>query len=220
MKKVCHLTKSNSMQTLLALEKITKLYEMRCILKDISLSVDSGSLNLLMGANGAGKTTLLRIMAGLSKASMGQVQSFVDEKEIGYLGHATFIYPELTAYENLSFWAKVYARADIESKDIDNVLKRVELQHFATERAGVFSRGMAQRLNLARVLLQQPKLWLLDEPTTGLDVRSTQLLVNEMQEVKKQSSGIVWISHDLDSHAHLADNVWKIEKSRLITLAK
>ncbi len=202
---------------MLTLHKVSKFFGQRCVLKEVSLSVSAGSITLLMGANGSGKTTLLRMMAGLTKPSLGQVAHGVDERYRAYLGHNTFLYPALTAVENLQFWGQAYNIAPDNAllSHIMAVLERVELSPFAEEKAGVFSRGMAQRLNLARVLLLQPKLWLMDEPSTGLDVRSTLLLQREVLAAKESGAAIVWISHDKESDAPLADRIAYIEKTRL-----
>ncbi len=205
------------MTAVLELQKVTKFFGQRCILKDVNLSVQAGTVTLLMGANGAGKSTLMRLMAGLAQPSMGQVLMHVREQELGYLGHATFVYPALTASENLAFWAQMYGlqtQGPLQDA-IDAVLQRVDLQPFAEEKAGVFSRGMAQRLNLARVLLLKPKLWLFDEPSTGLDVRSAQMLREEVLSAKQEGAAIVWISHDLHSDGAMADACLYIEKARV-----
>ncbi len=205
------------MSAVLHIRHMSKYFGQRCILKDVSLSIEAGTINLLMGANGAGKSTLLRLMAGLANASMGEVELLLDAKEVGYLGHATFIYPALTARENLSFWAQMYGLPKVQRSDasLDSVLATVDLLPFADERAGVFSRGMAQRLNLARVLLLQPRLWLFDEPSTGLDVRSAAMLRAEVQKAKEGGAAIVWISHDAHSDAAMADSIWHVEKGRV-----
>ncbi len=195
---------------LLAVHKVAKLYGSKCILKDVSCSVESYTLTLLMGANGAGKSTLLRIMAGLLNPSVGEVRYCVAEGAIGYLGHASFLYPALTARENLRFWADMYG---IESSTdiLDAVLTRVGLRSFALEKAGIFSRGMAQRLNLARILLLRPALWLLDEPGTGLDIQSAELLRREIIAARNAGAGIVWISHDKAADSPLADRILTLE---------
>ncbi len=205
------------MSVVLELHKVTKFFGQRCILKDVTLSLYAGSITLLMGANGAGKSTLLRIMAGLAKPCFGDVHRHVQEQALGYLGHATFVYPALTAKENLLFWAHMYGlpRSDSTAKALEDVLTRVQLLPFAEEKAGVFSRGMAQRLNLARILLLQPKLWLLDEPSTGLDVHSSQLLRQEVQKAQEGGAAIVWISHDMHNDAAMAQRVLHIEKARV-----
>ncbi len=208
------------MDALLELCHVTKFFGRRCILKDVQATIEAGTVTLLTGANGAGKSTLLRIMAGLARPSMGKVQCHVPEKSLGYLGHATFVYPALTAQENLLFWANMYGLDAQEKKEkaLQDVLERVELAPFAAERAGVFSRGMAQRLNLARLLLLRPMLWLLDEPSTGLDVRSATLLSDEVRKAQQAGAAVVWISHDVVAHAPLAHAIWRIEKARVTSL--
>ncbi len=206
------------MERCLELKKVSKFFAERCILKEVSFNIESESITLLSGANGAGKTTLMRIMAGLSSPSFGEVIRHVTESKLGYLGHATFIYPALTARENLHFWADIYGLSAEDCAQIPTVLQRVELSPFAEEKAGIFSRGMAQRLNLARMLLLKPKLWLLDEPSTGLDVRSNELLLAEILRAKEDGAGIVWISHDIEAHKHFADNILRVEKSRLVSV--
>ncbi len=203
---------------LLELQKVSKFFGKRCILKEVNLSLHGGTISLLTGANGAGKSTLLRIMAGLARPSFGKIKSHVHEKEVGYLGHATFVYPALTAQENLQFWANMYGLSAERTQSIDDVLKRVNLLPHAMQKASVFSRGMAQRLNLARVLMLEPKLWLLDEPSTGLDQDSSKILLQEVLAAKECGAGIVWISHDLEAHKKIADAVYHIEKGKLCQL--
>lgn len=195
---------------MLKLAGIGKLYGARVVLKNISLEVLPTTISLLVGANGAGKTTLLRIMAGLARPSAGTVEHSCGDGEIGYLGHATFIYPGLTALENLAFWSGMHGKPT-DRATLARALARVELEPFAEERAGAFSRGMAQRLNLARILLQSPKLLLLDEPGTGLDARSLALLHREIAAAKKGGAGVVWISHDVENDAARADRIIAIQ---------
>lgn len=199
---------------LLQLRHIAKIYGPRVIFKDVSLAVDPARITLLVGANGAGKSTLLKIMAGLGRPTAGEVEWGVDEARLGYLGHATFLYPTLTALENLAFWRDVYALR-VTSEGLEAVLERVELSRHAHERAGVFSRGMAQRLNLARVLLLEPELLLLDEPGTGLDTRSAGLLRREILAARERGAGIVWISHDVAGDAGVADRVVELRDKRV-----
>ena len=195
---------------LIKLAGIGKLFGARAVLKNVSLEVFPGTVTLLVGANGAGKTTLLRIMAGLARPTVGTVERFCEDGELGYLGHATFIYPGLTALENLAFWSGMHGN-QTDKATLSEALARVELAPFAEERAGTFSRGMAQRLNLARILLQSPPLLLLDEPGTGLDVRSLAILHREIAASRDRGAGIVWITHDVAGDAKRADRIIAIE---------
>lgn len=199
---------------LLKLDKVAKMYGNRLIIKDVSCTIESGTITLLAGPNGAGKSTLLKIMAGLSEPTAGNVKLTVENDKIGYVGHQTFIYPDLSAIENLSFWSSLHGQKTDE-KTLLNALDRVELKRFAFERAGCFSRGMAQRLNLARVFLLQPSLILLDEPGTGLDVRSMSILHNEIAAAKERGAGLVWISHSVAADLVRADNVLAIRDKQV-----
>ena len=209
---------------LLRLEDVAKFYGERPILKGVSLELDAGQTLLLTGANGAGKTTLLKIMAGLVQPDSGRViLELAAGEQVGYLGHQTCIYPDLSGLENLSFWARMHGLraepSDLLAEHLAELLERLDLIAFAGEKAGTYSRGMAQRLNLARVLLLKPPLLLLDEPATGLDGRSRQALEREIAEAGKAGAGIVWISHQPETDAGKADTVVLLENGRLSFIA-
>ena len=199
---------------LLELRKVSKLYGPRLIFKDITCALPPASITLLAGANGAGKSTLLRIMAGLSRPTSGTAECRAAAGKLGYLGHATFIYPALSALENLLFWRRLYAMPADEDAALA-LLQRVELARYAHEKAGTFSRGMAQRLNLARVLQQEPEVLLLDEPATGLDARSAALLREEICAARERKACLLWISHSLREDAPLADRALCLHGRRL-----
>lgn len=187
---------------MLELCRVAKFYGPKIVLKEISCTFAAGSVNLMVGGNGAGKSTLMRIMAGLAQPSSGTVKRREDAA-VAYLGHATFLYPGLTAFENLAFWREAQGLAR-NNATVEAALERVELTAHAHERAGIFSRGMAQRLNLARVLMAAPDLLLLDEPGTGLDTPSLTLLRREVVEAAQGGACVVLISHDLAGDACLA----------------
>ncbi|MFA9395178.1 MAG: ATP-binding cassette domain-containing protein [Halodesulfovibrio sp.] len=199
---------------LLKLDKVAKFYGNRLIIKDVSCTIEPGTVTILAGPNGAGKSTLLKIMAGLSEPTAGEVELTVENDSIGYVGHQTFIYPDLSALENLSFWSSLHGQKN-DDETLLAALDRVELKRFAFERAGCFSRGMAQRLNLARVFLLQPSLILLDEPGTGLDVRSMVILHNEIAAAKERGAGLVWISHSVAADLVRADKVLAIRNKKV-----
>ena len=197
---------------LLELRGIAKFFGARCLFKSVELAVARGTVTLLVGPNGAGKSTLMRLMAGLTLPSAGSCECHAGR--VAYLGHATFIYPGLTALENLAFWRDAQGLRLAEA-DLMALLERVGLERQAHERAGIFSRGMAQRLNLARALLVDPELLLLDEPGTGLDSRATAMLREEIVLAVRRGAGVVWISHDMAADAPLADRVLTLEQGRL-----
>ncbi|WBF67681.1 ABC transporter ATP-binding protein [Desulfovibrio subterraneus] len=196
------------------LDKVAKFYGTKLIIKDVTCTVEAGTVTILAGPNGAGKSTLLKIMAGLARPSAGAVECNAGDAGVGYVGHQTFIYPDLSAMENLSFWSSVHD-LNIGENELLEALERVELKRFAFERAGTFSRGMAQRLNLARVFLLNPSLILLDEPGTGLDVRSMSILHNEIAAARERGAGLVWISHSVAADLVRADNVLAIRDKRV-----
>ena len=200
---------------LLELAGVAKFYGSKLVFKDVSLAVRPGEVWIVAGENGAGKSTLLRIMAGLAKADAGAVSHGVEAGDIGLLGHETFIYPHLTALDNLRFWAGLHERP-ADDASLDEALARVGLTAAAHEKAGRFSRGMAQRLSLARVLLLAPALLLLDEPGTGLDARSRAMLEAEIAAARKRGAGLVWVSHHLAHNLARADKVICLKGRRAI----
>ena len=155
---------------------LTKTFGVTPVLRDVSVQLREGGCALLVGANGSGKSTLLRILAGLSQPTSGEVMVFgensrglgVARRRIGMLSHQSWLYPNLTARENLEFYAELYGlpnRAGLATKWVE----AVRLGASADERVREFSRGMEQRLSIARTMMTQPDLLLLDEPFASLD---------------------------------------------------
>jgi ABC-type multidrug transport system, ATPase component len=198
----------------LAVRGVGKFFGSRLVLRDVNASARAGEALLVVGGNGAGKTTLLKIMAGLSRASAGEVDVRVEPQASAYLGHATFLYPRLSAAANLLFWGRMYGLAP-ERAAIEAVLDRVGLARVGDEPAGTFSRGMAQRLNLARVFLVGPKLVFLDEPGTGLDPASQELLRREIENLKASGAAVVWVSHHLAADLPFAERVLYLKDTRV-----
>ena len=195
---------------MLSLHDIAHFYGHRLILKHISLNIPAG-VTLLIGPNGAGKTTLLSIMGGLITPSSGSV-TFPDHARIAMLGHNTFLYPELSAFENLQFWARLYDISPTQTM-LEEALSKVDLGNFGHERAGTYSRGMAQRLSLARLLLIEPEIMLLDEPGTGLDTHSLGMLHQTIQEKAQKGTTIVWVTHSVETDWRFADSVIRLDKT-------
>ncbi len=196
---------------MLRFERVSKRYGGRMILREISLRLEAGQVLLLAGPNGAGKSTLLRLAAGLAAPSSGSVH--LDDVPLGYLGHATGVYPNLSALDNLAFWQRLH-RGDDRQATLLAALERVGLARRARDRAGSFSRGMAQRLNLARLLLREPRLLLLDEPGTGLDAEARGLLLAEIAAARARGAGVLWVSHDLDRDLPCADRLAELRQER------
>ncbi|CAK7023274.1 MAG: Linearmycin resistance ATP-binding protein LnrL [Desulfovibrio sp.] len=191
---------------MLRLFGIGKTHGGRTVLHDLSLHVAPGTFTLVTGPNGAGKSTLLHIMAGLSRPDSGRVERNVPPGKTGFLGHETFLYPNLTALENLAFWCSLHGARKKETALLD-ALDAMHLAPFADDMAGGFSRGMAQRLSLARLLLLGPSLVLLDEPLTGLDVDSATLVRAKLLRLQENGAALVWVSHDPEHDGRAADMI-------------
>ena len=198
---------------LLYLKGVSHFFGSRLIFKNLSLTLGPGRVMLVAGPNGAGKSTLLKIMAGLIEPSGGEVTCTPGSEKMAYMGHATFLYPRLSALQNLQFWNTMYGVGASEDALL-TLLKRVNLHGFVHERAGTFSRGMAQRLSLARVLLIDPSLLFLDEPATGLDTASQQMLFQEIDDCRERGGSVVWVSHDVQRDLRRADLVLEIQKGK------
>lgn len=182
-------------QPLLCLRNVTKFRGRSAVLRNLNLEIHQGDSILITGSNGAGKTTALRILAGLSRPTTGQVIASPDLR-IAYLGHSTFLYPRLSALENLLFWARLYQQ-DTSHQNLRTILARAGLEKFSSLPAGLFSRGMSQRLNFARLLLIQPHVYLLDEPFTGMDLESRQLMQSELRQALEEGGAVVMVTHSL-----------------------
>lgn len=194
-------------QPLLKLEGVEKSYGPVTALRDIHLTLQPGATLSILGPNGAGKTTLLRIAAGLAAATRGQVEiqgGAHDRRAIGYLGHATLLYPELTARENLIFAGRLQ-RIEHPGSKADQLLEEEGLTSVAHRRAGGFSRGMAQRLAIARARMGDPLLLLLDEPFTGLDVPAVTRLTRRLNDLRAAGQSWLLVTHEVERAAALAD---------------
>jgi heme exporter protein A len=189
---------------LVRLTAVSKFFGERLVLKNLSLQARAGEIMLVAGRNGAGKSTLLKLMAGLIRPDEGEVSQLAPPGTAAYLGHKTFIYGKLSALDNLLFWARLHGLADAKTM-AEAMLARFELADNALDPAGTFSRGMMQRLSLARVFLLSPRLLYLDEPDTGLDTASKAGLRRAVSEAKAEGLGVVWVSHDPASDLALAD---------------
>ena len=208
------MAESSAVRPLLEVKGVAKAFGPRLLFRRVDAALMPGTLSLLAGANGAGKSTLMRVMAGLTRPDAGSVTLNIPEEKLGYMAHATILYPGLSATENLMFWAKAAGLADPAAR-VKEALETVGLSRHAEERAGIFSRGMAQRLNLARLMLADPQLILLDEPATGLDVASRRMLLDLMLDARSRGAAILWISHDVDEDARHADRVFTLRDRSL-----
>lgn len=192
--------------TLLVARDLSKLYGMRPVLRGASMTLQAGDFVALLGANGAGKTTLIRILATLMRPDRGEI-SICDtdamkhpdraRRFIGTVMHQPMLYPDLTARENLEFHARLHQLTAKNLGRIETLLAEVELGKRANERVRTFSRGMQQRLTIARALLHQPALLLLDEPFTGLDQHSADILSGLLNRHAQSGAAILMATHEL-----------------------
>jgi heme ABC exporter ATP-binding subunit CcmA len=199
--------------TALEVAGVWKYYGDFPALKDISLRVDAGSTVALLGRNGAGKTTLLRILSGLSKPSKGKVQVPTRER-IGVLGHGISLYDELSATENLLLFGRLYGLPDPRKRAAE-MLERTGLDRVRDGLVREFSRGMRQRLAVARVFLHDPELLLLDEPFTALDDRAITVLHTLLAEIHQKGGTVVMSTHQLREALELATHVALIQRGQL-----
>jgi heme exporter protein A len=210
-------------EPLIVMQGLVRQYGVVPALRGIDLTIGRGECLALLAANGGGKSTLIRLIAGLSKPTSGTLRvggwEMPREAErvraqIGLVAHRTLIYETLTARENLRFFARLYAIPDAEAR-ITALLARVGLAKRADFPARVFSRGMQQRLAIARALLHNPAVLLLDEPYTGLDVGAAELLDTLLREAAAAGTTVVLTTHDLDRAARLADRAVILAKGRV-----
>jgi heme exporter protein A len=207
------------MENVIEVGGLAKYYGRVTALRDFNLSAGAGEFIALFGRNGAGKTTLLKILAGLSRPSGGTVKirpaggqapRFM-RGAIGYLSHNTVLYADLTALENLRFYARLMDVA----ADTDSLVRRIEEVGLAgREREPVrnYSRGMQQRLAIARAFLHNPAILLLDEPFTGLDQSGSEFLKSYLMKARSDGRICIMTIHDTQSGYEMADRLIVIER--------
>ncbi len=190
-------------------------------LRDITLTVEPGVCLALLGRNGAGKTTLLRILAGLSRPGRGNVRIFGGEvrdrearRKIGVLGHGIGVYEEFSAFENLRLFAGLYGLPDPRKTALE-WLERTGLERVKNGLVREFSRGMRQRLAVARAFLHEPSVLLLDEPFTALDDRAIAVLQDLLRQAQSQGRTIILSTHQLREALELATHVALVNRGRL-----
>ena len=205
----------------LEIDRVWKYYGDFPALRNIQLNIEPGSTVALLGRNGAGKTTLLRIVAGLSKASEGSVhiqgasvREQATRRGIGVLGHGISLYDELSATENLILFAKLYGLAEPEKTAL-SWLERTGLDRVRDGLVREFSRGMRQRLAVARAFMHEPEVLLLDEPFTALDDRAIAVLQSLLADAHAFGRTIVLSTHQLREALELATHVALIQRGQL-----
>jgi heme exporter protein A len=181
-------------------------------LRGASFKVSQGACVALIGRNGAGKTTLLRILAHLSKPSKGEIRIL---GRIGYLGHGIGVYDDLSAFENLTLFGRLEGVPDAKAA-AHTALEHVGLMRVKDSLAREFSRGMRQRLAIARAFLHNPELLLLDEPFTSLDDRAIEVLQQLLASARSRGSTIIMSTHQIREAMELASDVALLERGRMV----
>ena len=214
---------NNDFETLSVVD-LARHYGRRKALSQVNFTCGAGDIIGLLGPNGAGQSTLLNILATLISPSRGRVE-YGDRTaaeggaevrgRIGMLGHELFLYPELTARENLMFFAQLYGLPDVRAV-AQASLARAGLADRGDDLVSGFSRGMRQRVALERALLHEPRLVLLDEPFTGLDQASTAALVARLRERQQAGCILVMATHDLDVADGLLSRAIYLKNGRLV----
>lgn len=190
---------------MIVVKKLVKRFGLKTVLRGLDFEVQEGEFVALLGPNGAGKTTFLRILASLSRPTLGDVrvsnyhlpdQAAAVRRNLGVVSHLPLLYGDLTAEENLRFFGRIYGVRELNHR-IAQVLELVGLTSRQRDLVRTFSRGMQQRLAIGRAILHDPQVLLFDEPHTGLDQDACDMLDRLLREVASQGRTVVMTSHDL-----------------------
>ncbi|MCL2491838.1 MAG: ABC transporter ATP-binding protein [Coriobacteriia bacterium] len=203
---------------------LTRKFGVRKALDDVTFQLEQHRFLSIFGPNGAGKTTLLRILATLTAPSQGSdvtvlgfdvvKDAFALREHIGLISHNPLLYPDLTAEENLRFFAQLYGITGADAR-IDELLDAVELTHRKLDIVRTFSRGMTQRLSLARTLLPRPELIFLDEPYSGLDPHASDILDALIDGIRDKHT-FVMVSHDLERGLELCSHALILARGKVV----
>lgn len=207
-------------------EGLTKVFGDRKAVNDVSIAVPQGSFVSIFGPNGAGKTTLLRMLSTLARPTSGRASLLgIDLKEdadkarakIGLISHNSMLYPDLNAEQNLMLYARLYGVVDPEKRVLD-LLSAVELKHRRYDPVGTFSRGMIQRLAIARALVHDPSVVFLDEPYSGLDPHAMEIFDDLIDSVREGRT-FVMVSHDLRKGFEMCSHALVLAKGKVVEYA-
>jgi heme ABC exporter ATP-binding subunit CcmA len=206
-----------------SLEEVSKLYGRFAALRKISFTFSPGACYVLLGENGAGKSTLLRVLAGLLTPTLGRVLVNGAEPRdaragIGYMSHAPMLYDELSATENLNYFGSLYGGAA--TLTAEAALDSVGLDPRLNRPVGQYSQGMRQRTSLARVLLSQPSLLLLDEPFSNMDAASATQMLSLIGRMRDQGRTVILTTHQRELAEPIADCLLTMQAGALISTVR
>lgn len=212
---------------MLKVENLTKTFKKINAVENVSFEVDQGEIIGLLGENGAGKTTTLRMIATMLKPTSGNAfigeDNIIDNpnkirEKIGILfGGDVALYDRLTGRENMTYFAKLNGMSDEEAANaVDQISRDLEMVDYIDRPVGKYSRGMKQKVSLARSIIHHPDVMLFDEPTTGLDVMSSKLIHDFILKCKKENKAIVFSSHNMYETEKLCDRIIIIHKGKIV----
>ncbi len=211
-------------ETVIGINSVSKSFAARPVLDNINLGITRGQSVCICGVNGAGKTTLLRLISGLLQPDKGSLQlcgyNITKEPEktkpqLGLISHKSMVYPDLTVSENLSFFANLYGVKN-SSVRIRELLEDVGLLSYRYDKACILSRGLLQRLAIARALVHNPLLLLADEPFTGLDREASQYLVSVLNNFTANCGTVVMTTHDINTAIQCCGRIVVLDKTHVI----
>jgi len=211
-------------QVAIEVQKLHKSFGVQTALRGITFSLRKGEFLTIFGPNGAGKTTLLKILAGLARPTRGTARvAGYDvlegdpgmKREIGVIAHASCLYADLSAVENLIFYAKMYGLEQPEEQAV-RAIEKVGLKARMHDRVRTFSRGMQQRVSIARAVLHNPSVLFLDEPFTGLDPQGANNLKQTLRELHTEKRTVLMTTHDIACGLELSDKVAVQSKGRFV----
>lgn len=209
---------------MIEIESLYKAFGARYALRGIDLRIDEGEFVTLFGPNGAGKTTLLKLLATLSRPTRGEIRvqghqltgDWTEARRyIGLVSHQSFLYSDLTAEENLRFYASLFDVKDAALR-IQTLLDAVGLQNRARDLVRTYSRGMLQRLAIARALIHDPIILLLDEPYTGLDQAAAERFTDLLAETGRAERTVIMTTHNLEQGLALCDRVLVMNQGSVV----
>jgi ABC-type multidrug transport system ATPase subunit len=209
----------NPAQSAIIVSGVVKQFGRFAALRGVSAEFDAGKFHAILGDNGAGKTTLLRALAGLAHPTQGTIRMFGQDpqdssREIGYMAHPSLLYDEMSGMENLRYFARLYEIAGDER--CAEVIRVVGLDPQLTRPVGQYSQGMRQRMSLARAILHDPKLLLLDEPFSNVDVHSAREMVILLKNMRGSGKTIFVVTHQALLLDGVADEFVWMQEGRIV----
>ena len=205
-------------------EALSKSFGRNRALSNIDLKIGRGEHVIVFGPNGAGKTTLVKVLSTLSKPSSGTVRVDGEDirsdpvkvrRRISLVSHDTFLYDNLTVYENLRFYGKMHDVPDLE-ENVREVIARVRLEPRLHDRVGILSHGMQQRVSIARAIIHNPSILFLDEPEAGLDPQAVVMLRDVLESVNTPERTIVMTTHNLRQGVEMGDRVVILDRGKIV----